>query len=159
MNTDDTAFPLRQPRQLPVNVVHPFIREKGFDCEGSINNYAKCRMEVGVNAEGTISSGTDVDYWSVILPDADRDGVNIRYEITVLDPSGSNVDPYVRLYDKSGDLLAEDDNSGPGVSARVRYDVERWFGSVYHIEVTDANDRGDLGEGDDYIISVTRIRR
>ena len=104
MNTDDTAFPLRcatlrergfRPSELnhdvrhfddvagvlgpwretnTVNVVHPFIREKGFDCEGNINNYAKCRMEVGVNAEGTISSGTDVDYWSVILPDADRDG-------------------------------------------------------------------------------------
>ena len=55
-----------------------------------------------------------------------------------------NVDTYIEFYDaETNILLAEDDDSGLGYNARIRYDVQS--GRRYIVKVTGVNDSGNYG--------------
>jgi hypothetical protein len=66
----------------------------------------------------------------------------------------NHLDPMVRLYDASGQLVASDDNSdSDGHNASLRYRVPRGAGGAYYVEVTSSAATAEPTTGE-YLLSV-----
>ena len=59
------------------------------------------------------------------------------YVIDMVSPDQKALDPYLYLYDATGKKLAEDDDSGGGLNARIVYRAEQT--GVFHIWATSFN--------------------
>ena len=64
------------------------------------------------------------------------------------------LDPVIRVYNASGNLVAFDDNSATdGRNARLRYNVPQGAGGTYYVEVASSSATPEL-TGGEYILSV-----
>ena len=80
-------------------------------------------------------------------------------EIETLTPTGgpgefvNEVDPFIRLYDSAGNLVASDDDSGKDNNAKLKFKVPKGAGGTYFVEVTSSL-KTDTSTGGEYILRV-----
>lgn len=85
-------------------------REAAGLCPGAAS------LALGQTVEGRITAGSQDCY---------RLRIDQAGEVTLSVRSRDNTDTYLELRDRQGELLAEDDDSGPGVSPRLLWPIER----------------------------------
>lgn len=73
------------------------------------------RVSVGGSVTGRIETGGDRDWFAISL------SAGSSYQFALNAASGSSLDPYVSLRNAGGAILAEDDDSGPGLNSLLSY--------------------------------------
>ena len=111
-------------------------------------------LEPGGSVEGSIDAGDRAsESAEIVRRFGDRPVLGERYAVRVdeagvhsLELHSFHFDAYLLLRDAGGVLLAEDDNSGPSLDARITTDVLK-PGQSYTVEVAAVDgDRGAPGE-------------
>ena len=103
-------------------------------------------IAVGDSFRGTIGTAYDQDWIRIVIPAGQTVRIN-------LDGTGAGAltDPYLRLYDANGQMIARDDDSGPGWNSMLEYYTPT--GGVFYI----AAEAYSSGTGA-YTISTTNLR-
>ena len=107
-----TFDPARHPGEGPISAT---ITETGDAPGSTATGYA---MSVGDTFVGNIGVGGDDDWVATTLT------AGATYEMTLAGaPSGSGTlsDPYLRLYNSSGTMIAFNDDGGPGLESLLTY--------------------------------------
>ena len=78
-------------------------------------------VSVGGTFEGTLNASDDQDWIRLDLTAGDT----VQINLTGVDHSGSTLgallDPYLRLYDSAGNLIAVNDDGGPGYNSQITF--------------------------------------
>ena len=98
-------------------------------------------MSVGDSFNGTVSSNGDRDWVAITLTAGES------YDIAL--NGGSLSDPYLRLYDSSGNLIGYNDDGGPGLNSAMSYNATST--GTYYVS---AGGYADIRSGT-YSLSVT----
>jgi len=87
----------------------------------------------------TVAEGDEITLWTQLPGGGAGQFVN-------------NLDPYLRLYDPAGTLIAEDDNSGEGANAQIQRTVAGGEEGVWTVEVSAVGN-----EGGEYVLLVDQV--
>ena len=137
-------------------------RNVEFDLEGN-NDLASAQALLVPDVQGrqwllgAVETGPAVgsDFYQLVLEGGQRLSVD-----TFTPASGdgqfiNQLDPLIRLYDASGNLVASDDNSASdGRNAELRYRVPRDAEGTYFMEITGSSSSANRPVGGEYIVSV-----
>ncbi len=121
-------------------------------------------IAVGTTSVGNLETVGDRDWFQLAL----SAGTNYRFELAGSDSRfGTLGDPYLRLYNSVGTLLAEDDDSGPGYESLIAYAA--LTSGTYYLEAGSFSDRttgtyalaasATIVASDDYADSLTDTSR
>jgi hypothetical protein len=132
---------------------YPLVNELRDCLDGPTTH---CRLPVGSPRTGVVDRHIEVDYWGLTLVgggtyiaevrgDGDRSGDD--------ENGGTLGDPFIRLRNDTGDLLAENDNIAPdNRNARITFTVPTHGGGTYYLVVSEAS--GVTAMPSTYTISI-----
>ena len=95
----------------------PYRIYAGFKGDGGGSCTFRIFSPVGLAGSDT---GGEVNDWGVYSFKPDRSGT---WRFNTLPLYDESVDPFIRIYDAGGNIIAEDDNSGDGNQAEVKIDL------------------------------------
>jgi serralysin len=98
-------------------------------------------LAIGASLNGAVNTRGDRDWFAVDLVAGQR--YSISLDGTPFGSYGSLSDPYLRLRNASGNLVAQDDDSGPGLNSFIAYTAP--VTGRYYLDVGAFNDNGSGG--------------
>ena len=134
-------------------------RNVGLDTAQDVLSTSVTGAQWVLGYAGDDGSGSTKGSYRVTL--AERKTLQLE---TTLPAAGSgefvnNLDPMVRVYDPSGNLVASNDNSGPDKrNAKLNYNVPRGGGGTYTVEVLPSDLTAQPTQGE-YILSIKGATR
>lgn len=111
-------------------------------------------LHVSLEGQTPASGGPNSDFYEVVLGEGQPLQVETGVPAAGMGAYDNQLDPVIRIYNESGDLVAEDDNSASdGRNARLVYNVPAGGAGTYFIEITSSDLTPDATSGD-YILSM-----